>query len=192
MSDSIRHGNAIRIVNSNSISTSGAIMTNKLFLYSNDAANADTLRMFRNKGYDAVALTSDPAFFWQQIDKVASGGYLTIMSHGDSNGFLMVEGTSGKDMTDAEITSFGGKLKTANVTLYLLSCHTGSDPFCAKLTKTSCKFAAPKGYALANGTSQSLSVLSVTDPKASPLTYPGWGGDPALYPNRPNKALDIK
>ncbi|ALK32741.1 hypothetical protein [Burkholderia plantarii] len=166
-------------------------MAKKLFLYSTDAATGDTQKMFKNKGYEVVALTNDPAFFWKQIDKIEDKGFLAIMSHGDDNGFLMVDGTSGKDMTDTEIDTFGTTLQKRGITLYLLSCHTGRDPFCAKLLKTHCRFAAPIGYAEVKSTSQSLSVYSVTDPKAVKVEYPGWGGDPDLCPRRAASALNI-
>ncbi|WP_323118713.1 hypothetical protein [Burkholderia alba] len=167
-------------------------MPGKIFLYSSDDADANTVKAFKNRDYSTIALTQDPKVFWNAVKSVDSNGYLAILSHGDSNGFLMVSGQSGNDMTNQEIQDFAKILNDKTITLYLLSCHTGQDPFGSKLKETGCRFAAPLGYAQIKSSSESLSVYSVKDNDPSSKNYEPWTGTHDLYPTRLGKALTIR
>lgn len=167
-------------------------MPGKLFLYDEKEANKDLLDYFKNKNYTRVALTNSTDFFWSQVDSVDNGGYLAIMSHGNNNTFEIAMGNPPKDMRQDRIVPFGTSLNQRNVTLYLLSCHTGNDPLGRSLVGTGCHFAAPKGYALVKSSSAGVGVYSVVDPHASDVKYAGWTGTEGVIPNRDTKPLNIK
>ena len=161
-------------------------MSKKVFLYSDDAADKDARAAFKAKGYELVPLTADKKGFWSGVEKVENNGHFVLLSHGDKNGPLMVKGTEGSDMTDADIKTLCDILIGKKATFYCLSCHTGLDPFAGKMAKTSCLFVAPKGFAVAESSSAGVNVYSKEDGK-----YPGWSGSGSLVPNRATKPLNI-
>ena len=164
-------------------------MPQKVFLYSDDVADKDMKAFFKKKDYTAVALTDDPQTFWTAIETVEKDGYIAVLSHGDEHGPLMVNGTTGAEMTDTQIQSLGSTLLKSNVTLYLLSCHTGLDPFLNKMTATKSQFVAPLGYAQTRSSSAGTYVYSVKTEKGD--TYAGWAGSADLVPSRNTKPLNI-
>ncbi|ARM00505.1 Uncharacterised protein [Burkholderia oklahomensis] len=167
-------------------------MPSKLFLYDANEANKDLLDYFKNKNYTRIALTNDPRFFWTQVDSVNNDGYLAIMSHGNNQTFEIATGNSPADLPQDRIVPFATSLLQRNVTLYLLSCHTGNNPLGELLGIPNFKFAAPKGYAQVRSSSAGVGVYSVVDPHASDLKYAGWTGSEDVIPNRATKPLNIK
>lgn len=164
-------------------------MNEKVLLYSADAANADTRNFFTKKDYALVKLTQDTADFWKGVESVAPRGFLALLSHGDTEGPSMVSGSDGAAMTAEEIERLGQALVDGGITLYLLSCLTGNDPFLAQLTKTGCLFVAPQGYAELRASSAGTWFYSVKAPEST--TYLPWSGSEQLVPNRLGKALNI-
>ncbi len=137
-------------------------MWDKVFLYCNETAGKEVVSKFVQKKYQPIALTDDPSTgFWPGVGAVAPNGTLVIYSHGNENGPLMVRGHEGEDMTDSQILTLGAILVLADITLYLLSCHTGQDPFAAKLRKHGVRFMAPAGYAAVGASGESLAIKSV-------------------------------
>lgn len=154
----------------------------KLFLYDSASASTETLNVMRRKGYTCNALTNDPNFFWQSLSGLGNNSIFVLLSHGDKNGPLAVEGTVGDDI---DLTRFGNIISQRNITLYLLSCHTGLDPCGATLTQHNLTFVAPKGTAVF----QTVGTETINVFSKDGEVYPGWAGP--LSPNRPNKALSL-
>ncbi|AIO68271.1 hypothetical protein [Burkholderia oklahomensis] len=167
-------------------------MPSKLFLYDKKVANKDLLNYFNNRNYTTVALNVYPSFFWTQVDSVNNDGYLAIMSHGDNQTFEIATGNSPADLPHDRIVPFATSLLQRNVTLYLLSCHTGNNPLGELLGIPNFKFAAPKGFAQVKPRPEGAVVLSVEDPNALVLKFPGWTGSEDVIPNRAAKQLNIK
>ena len=154
----------------------------KLFLYDPASTTSDTLTVMRRKEYICTALTNDPDFFWTTISNLAAGSIFVLLSHGDENGPLAVAGTEGEDI---DLNRFSTLILNNNLTLYLLSCHTGLDPCGSTLTQKKLTFVAPKGTAVFQTVgSETINVYSKDDD-----TYPGWAGP--LSPSRPSKALSL-
>ncbi|MEM9063624.1 MAG: hypothetical protein AAGD13_24465 [Pseudomonadota bacterium] len=146
----------------------------KLFLYCPDSVTAETVSMFRGKGYDCVALTADPADFWKAVGSLSKDDVLVLYSHGDTSGPLMVKGQAGSDMTDEEIAKLAAILSHYDVPFYLLSCNTGGGSFFEKLSSVrGVNAIAPKGYALVGATSEFLKITSVKSINDH-STGPGW------------------
>jgi hypothetical protein len=164
-------------------------MPKKVFLC-NKEADKDMVSFFKKKEYTVMVLTKEPKDFWTAVGMVDKGGYLALLSHGDEEGPLMVDGEMGDSMTKDDIQNFGKALVNANVTLYLLSCHTGNDPFFSALKATGCKFVAPLGFAKTQSSVAGTAVFSVEEGKAK-TTFPGWVGHSDLVPNRGTKPLNI-
>ena len=152
----------------------------KVFLYDTASTTVDTLRVMRRKGYVCTALTNDPAFFWQTISAIDNKSIFVLLSHGDKAGPLAVEGNVGDDI---DLERFSKIILEKELTLYLLSCHTGLDPCGSTLLRNKLNFVAAKGTAVFQTVGDEvITVLSKDDD-----TFPGWAGP--LSPNRPNKAL---
>lgn len=165
-------------------------MAKKLFLYSDDAADKTTVSYFAHLGYETKALTDNERDFWSAINTVERDGTLVLLSHGDKNGPLMVKGTSGNDMKKEEITAFGGQMARNNITVYMLSCHTGQDPFASLFAGTNCKFVAPEGYASLTNITGGVQVRSVTGEDHRGVA--GWAGSDDLKPKRNARPVEIK
>ncbi|ENE4240220.1 hypothetical protein ABNH60_003431 [Salmonella enterica] len=149
---------------------------NKLFLYDKDSVTTDTLRIMRTKkGYTCLPLTDDPEFFWSSISTLQKGDVFVLLSHGNKNGPLAVEGCYGDDI---DLKMFSNVIKEKNLSLYLLSCHTGCDPCGKILTDNGVNFVAPLGLAVFQTVgSETINILS----KEGDI-YPGWAGP--LCPGR--------
>ena len=121
-----------------------------VFIYSPDAAAPGTRTIFKNRGYTLCALTDDPNVFNGYVGSVAKDGCLVIMSHGNKDGFLKVQGHDGntdQELNAANCEAFGKDLHRRGITLYLLSCHTGAGAFFKALEGTGVSCIAPIGYA---------------------------------------------
>jgi len=154
----------------------------KLFLYDPASVTRDTLAIMLRKGYQNVALTNDTDVFWKAINGLADGSIFVLLSHGDKNGPLAVAGNVGDDI-DLEV--FSDLINKKQLTLYLLSCHTGENPCGATLEQNKVDFVAPKGYADFKTTgNETITVESKEGDK-----YPGWAGP--LAPNRASKSLSL-
>lgn len=150
-------------------------MPEKVFVYSSDSANQHTISIFRNRGYEPKALGDDDDIFWSILIQLEARSTLVLLSHGDENGPLLVRGNQGGDMSDEDITTLGEHLRLGGITFYLLSCHTGKDPFFTKLKATGATFAAPIGYASVESGAGMCNVYSKED-----KTFVGWVGTGAL------------
>lgn len=125
-------------------------LSSYVFIYSPDAAYAGTRAAFKNRGYTLCALTDDPNAFDAYVASVAKDGFLVIMSHGDENSFLKVQGQDGgegQEVNAANVEAFGKNLHGRGITLYLLSCHTGGGALFTTLADTGLPCIAPIGYA---------------------------------------------
>jgi hypothetical protein len=165
----------------------------KLFLYDPESVNADVRRVARNGDYEMVALTDDAAVFQAAVNQVDQGGTLVLLSHGDAAGPLMVAGHGGDDMTAAQITAFGGLMARRDISLYLLSCYTGSGAFAARMTALGVSFIAPLGYAQLNAGVGGVTVYSVANP-AQPVAGAnalGWASNGIRAPGRAASPLSL-
>ena len=161
-------------------------MHDKVFIYSRDAANADARSYFKRKGYHAVELDRDPETFFDGVALVAPEGTVVVLSHGDGNGPLLVAGTAGPDMTPEQIDRLARLLGEAEASLYLLSCHTGNEPFAGELADTGARFIAPRGYAAFEASSAGVNVYSKEGDR-----YVGWTANGIEPPSRNTKPLPI-
>ena len=153
----------------------------KLFLYDPDSTNSDTLRVMRRKGYICMPLTNNPDFFWRAISDFQSG-VLVLLSHGNEYGPLAVAGNQGNDI---DLDRFARIIKANDLTLYLLSCHTGQDPCGSTLGSKGLEFVAPKGCAVFRTIGdEKIDVFSKDDD-----SFPGWAGP--LGPSRASAALSL-
>ena len=154
----------------------------KLFLYDDASTTRDTLRVMTRKGYTCTALTENADFFWDSMSELEENSIFVLLSHGDKNGPLAVAGTEGDDI---DLDRFSDIISDNNLTLYLLSCHTGLDPCGTTLSGENLNFVAPKGTAVFQTVGdETINVLSKDD-----QTYPGWTGP--LSPSRASKALSL-
>ncbi|HEX7318414.1 MAG TPA: hypothetical protein VF297_31195 [Pyrinomonadaceae bacterium] len=134
----------------------------KMFLYCPETTSRDTLTVFRNRGYSCVELTDRAEFFWEQLGTIDDGGVLVLLSHGDAAGPLLVKGTWGNSMSAEQIKGLGATLVTKNLSLYLLSCKTGSGSFCEVLSNVrDVKFVAPVGAAQVRSGSGMCNAYSI-------------------------------
>lgn len=155
----------------------------KLFLYDAASVSTDTLLIMKRKGYTCKALTKDPGFFWQSIFELEEDGVFVLLSHGDNNGPMMVEGSDNAKCKNIDLKKFSEILNEKRLKLYLLSCHTGVHPCETILRENNVSFVAPKGMAVFGTVNQE--VINVLSKDGN--TYPGWVGP--LCPNRASKAL---
>lgn len=146
-----------------------------IFLYCPESANREAVIYFNAKGYQPRELSDNDSFFWETVNSVDNNGILVLYSHGDSNGPLRVKGHGSDPGTaafneeswdDDKIARFGGLLEGKNVTLILLSCHTGSGEFYDKLKQYfpdggSRYLVAPKGYASIKSSNVSTGINSI-------------------------------
>lgn len=158
-----------------------------LFLYCPETAINDTVNYFSGKGYSTAPLNDDPRTFWDWVTAVDNGGILVILSHGDANGPLMVKGHNGRDMSKKEIEEFGAILVQKNVSLYLLSCLSGSGAFAKSLAATGATFIAPEGNAEVEANSLRMTVYSRSDDHKPS----GWFSNGIAAPSRNSKPLVI-
>ncbi|AZT39657.1 hypothetical protein ELZ88_24290 (plasmid) [Salmonella enterica subsp. enterica serovar Karamoja] len=154
----------------------------KLFLYDTGSVTHDTLRIMRKKLYTCSPLTKSPDFFWQSISELEDNGIFVLLSHGDNNGPLAVEGDVGKDIN---LNRFSEIINTKKLTLYLLSCHTGLPPCETILTTNNVTFVAPKGKAVFRTVGDEVIYIYSKNGE----TNPGWAG--SLQPDRENKPLNL-
>ena len=164
-----------------------------IFLYDPDTVNADALRIIATRGYTCIKLTDNPEHFWATMRSVPAGQNFALLSHGDSDGPLLVKGDSGADLSaDDDMLILANFLIGNRSAFILLSCETGSGDFGAKLEAAGERglvFVAPIGLASFRASSQSVSVYSV-DPKDN-SKYLGWIGSEQLCPTRKTKPLDF-
>lgn len=155
-----------------------------VFLYDPASVTREALTIITTRGFNCIPLTDNPQHFWANVQLVGQNESLAILSHGDQSGPLMVRGDEGDDMTSAQLTQFAQNLAAANITLFLLSCHTGGGPFCQQLTAQGVRFVAPVGYAALKLVAGGVNIFSVEDGEPA-----DWDGDPALKPTRNSKPL---
>lgn len=117
----------------------------KIFLFDEYSINKATLQIMNRKGYQCIALTDNPNFFWDTIDAIPQGSVFVLLSHGDGNGPLAVRGDRGRDI---DLGEFSRRIRAKGLTLYLLSCHTGLNPCGDYLLRAGLDFAAPVGEAV--------------------------------------------
>jgi hypothetical protein len=159
----------------------------KLFLYSDDAATRDTVGIFKNRGYSCVRLTDKAAFFWQQLGGLGKADILVLQSHGDDDGPLLVDGQRGDSMTEKEVGQLINMLVAKDISLYLLSCHTGRGQFARKLAEDArAKWVAPVGFALVESGAGVCNAYSVEG-----NVHHGWVGTLVPPRHRLGKALSI-
>lgn len=150
-------------------------MPQKVFVYCSETASQDTIASFKRRGYETKPLGEDPDIFWSIVVQLEEGSVLVLLSHGDENGPLLVRGDEGDDMSDDDIKLLGEHLLLGKISLYLLSCHTGKNPFFDKLAATGASFAAPLGYA---SVESGVGVCNAYSKEGS--SYKGWKGNGTL------------
>lgn len=160
----------------------------KLLLFSPDAATPDTVSVFKARGFSCVQLTDKASFFWESLNGLDPGGKLALLSHGDENGPLLVKGQAGLDMTSEEVSTLGNFLRDRDITLYLLSCHTGSDKFFNQLANgREIKCAAPIGYAVV---SSGAGICNIYSKEGS--DFVGWKSSGGLMSARARKTTALQ
>lgn len=151
----------------------------KLFVYCDATASRPVVAAFRAKGFRLWPLTDDPAAFWTAIGTVEEGGQLVILSHGNENGFLMVKGDDGPDLTESTLQTFSMLMVLVDAEVYLLSCHSGTGIVEKVLRRNSVKFVAPKGYAEVAANSYTLTIKSLRSQNGSSA---GWAANEITPP----------
>ena len=135
------------------------------FIYSSREGTADVRKLALNRGYRLCPLNDDPATFWGYIAEAAAGGDpVIIVSHGNANGPLMVDGEYGADMTHAEILALGTVLAAGCCELFVLSCHTGGGAFWNALITTQVSAVAPGGACSFGNVFDQAFVVKSVDP----------------------------
>ena len=166
----------------------------KIYLHAKPPKNDNLHKIFKNRRFKTVQLTKNKEVFWKQIEALEEKSILTLYSHGDKDGPLIIDGEEGRpgdDLSRQEnIDKFVKILSKKNAAFYLLSCHTGQSKLIKSLLENNVKCVAPNGYAKCGATSDLKSIESIEKgPRGDEAST--WMGSDELKPKRGNK-LEIK